>query len=105
MCSPTFSRRRRPSEFKATLDAAGTFLYLAAAIMFTWRLYYGALEMRQTSEQISAFVFYRWWTIPFDILCMIVLIFAILYTFVHDVADARTGSPAAAPTPEGSARP
>ncbi len=52
-------------------------------IMFTWRLYYGALEMRQTSEQISAFVFYRWWTIPFDIFCMIILIFAILYTFVR----------------------
>ena len=38
------------------------------------------LEMRQSSEQIAAFAFYRWWTIPFDLFCMIVLIFAILYT-------------------------
>ena len=44
-----------------------------------------------TSEQIAAFSFYRWWTIPFDIFCMIVLIFAILYTFACDIADARTG--------------
>ena len=34
--------------------------------MFTWRLYYGMLEMKQSSEQIAAFAFYRWWTIPFD---------------------------------------
>ena len=86
-----FFTSKAPQRFKAALDAAGTFLYLAAAIMFTWRLYHGALEMRQTSEQIAAFSFYRWWTIPFDILCMIVLIFAILYTFACDVADARTG--------------
>src|SRR5262245_41609473 len=67
-----FFTSKAPERFKAALDAGGTFLYLAAAIMFTWRLYYGALEMRQTAEQISAFAFYRWWTIPFDIFCMIV---------------------------------
>jgi hypothetical protein len=59
--------------------------------MFTWRLYYGALEMRQSSEQIAAFNFYRWWTIPFDIFCMIVLILAIAYTLAHDLADAERG--------------
>ena len=55
--------------------------------------------MRQTGEQISAFSFYRWWTIPFDIFCMIVLICAILYTFIHDVAGVRT--PALLPRKRG----
>ena len=59
--------------------------------MFAWRLYYGALELHQSAEQIAAFAFYRWWTIPFDIFCMIVLILAILHTLIQDVTAARTG--------------
>ena len=56
---------------KSVLDATGSFLFLAAAIMFTWRLWHGLLEMRESGEQIYAFEFYRWWTIPFDIFCMV----------------------------------
>ena len=60
--------------------------------MFTWRLYYGtARNEASPSEQIAAFAFYRWWTMPFDIFCMIVLIFAILYSFLEDVAGAKAG--------------
>ena len=75
-----FFTQSAPPKIKAVLDAAGSFLFLAAAIMFTWRLFYGLLEMRQSAEQIAAFAFYRWWTIPFDLFCMVVLILAILYT-------------------------
>jgi TRAP-type C4-dicarboxylate transport system permease small subunit len=82
---------------KAVLEAAGSAIYLAAAGMFTWRLYYGMLELRASSEVIAAFNFYRWWTLPFDIFCMIVLILAIAHTFVRDLADARSGR--AAPEP------
>jgi TRAP-type C4-dicarboxylate transport system permease small subunit len=99
-----FFTQSAPPRFKAALDAAGNFLYLAAAFMFTWRLYYGALEMRQSGEQIAAFTFYRWWTIPFDIFCMIVLLFAILYTFAHDLAAARTRGSAAASSAGGNPR-
>jgi TRAP-type C4-dicarboxylate transport system permease small subunit len=87
-----FTTKASP-RFKAALDAAGAFLYLAAALMFTWRMSYGALEMRQSSEQIAAFSFYRWWTIPFDIFCMVILVCAIAYTLARDVAAARTGGP------------
>ena len=78
-----FFTQNAPPKVKAVLDAVGSFLFLAAAIMFTWRLSYGLLEMRQSAEQIAAFAFYRWWTIPFDIFCMIVLILTILYTLVQ----------------------
>lgn len=86
-----FFTQNAPERFKAALDAAGNVLYLAAALMFTWRLYHGALEMQQSAEQIAAFAFYRWWTIPFDIACMIVLICAILYTFTQDLAGSKAG--------------
>jgi TRAP-type C4-dicarboxylate transport system permease small subunit len=82
---------------KAVLDAAGSAIYLAAAAMFAWRLYYGMLELRQSGEVIAAFNFYRWWTLPFDLFCMIVLIFAIVHTLARDLADARHGGGAPQP--------
>ena len=80
---------------------SGTCCFSPRAIMFTWRLYYGMLEMRQSSEQIAAFAFYRWWTMPFDIFCMIVLICAIFYTLSQDIAGAKAGHAAAEPTAGG----
>jgi TRAP-type C4-dicarboxylate transport system permease small subunit len=95
-----FFTQSAPPKVKGVLDAAGSFLFLAAAIMFTWRLSYGLLEMRQSAEQIAAFAFYRWWTIPFDIFCMIVLILTILYTLARDIADFGTARSAAGESDE-----
>lgn len=81
---------------KSKLDASGNVLFLAAAIMFTWRLYYGMLEMRDTGEQIAAFAFYRWWTLPFDIFCLVILVWAIAYTLVQDISKATSGPSTAA---------
>jgi TRAP-type C4-dicarboxylate transport system permease small subunit len=91
-----FTQKASP-RVKAGLDAMGNLLWFIAAILFTWRLYYGMLEMQGSSEQIAAFAFYRWWTIPFDLVCMIVLILAILYSLFEDIADARAGTSAAHP--------
>jgi TRAP-type C4-dicarboxylate transport system permease small subunit len=76
---------------KASLDAVGSLLFLLVAVIFTWRMYYGMLEFRDNNEQIAAFAFYRWSTIPLNILCMIVLIVVIVYTLGRDIDDARTG--------------
>jgi TRAP-type C4-dicarboxylate transport system permease small subunit len=76
---------------KAVLDACGTLLYLVIAVIFTWRLYYGGLELRANSEVLANFNFYRWWTVPFDLFCMLVLIAAIAYTLIRDIRDVRSG--------------
>jgi TRAP-type C4-dicarboxylate transport system permease small subunit len=76
---------------KAVLDAAGSLFYLVVAIVFTWRMYFGMLELRDNNEQIAAFRFYRWSTMPLNILCMIVLIVVIAYTLTRDIDDVRTG--------------
>ena len=96
-----FFTQRAPEHVKAALDAAGNMLFFIAAALFTWRLYYGMLEMQQSNEQIAAFAFYRWWTIPFDIFCMIVMLFAIAYTFTQDLANAKAGRSAARPAASG----
>ena len=95
-----FTQKASPRT-KAALDAMGNLFFLLAAIMFTWRLYYGTLEMKASSEQIAAFAFYRWWTMPFDIFCMIVLIFAIAYSLLEDVAGAKAGHAAKRPAASG----
>jgi TRAP-type C4-dicarboxylate transport system permease small subunit len=76
---------------KAVLDAVGSLLYLLVAVIFTWRMYFGMLEFRANNEQIAAFGFYRWSTIPLNIFCMIVLIVVIAYTLMRDIDDVRTG--------------
>jgi TRAP-type C4-dicarboxylate transport system permease small subunit len=96
-----FFTQRASDSVKAGLDGFGNVLFLAAIIMFTWRLYYGMLEMRQSGEQIAMFAFYRWWTIPFDLFCMVVLVCAIFYTLTEDVAGAKAGQPAERPIAKG----
>lgn len=86
-----FFTQKAPERVKAGLDAFGNVLFLLAALMFTWRMYYGLLEMKESSEQIASFAFYRWWTIPFDLFCMIVFICAIFYSLLEDIAGAKAG--------------
>jgi TRAP-type C4-dicarboxylate transport system permease small subunit len=96
-----FFTQKASERTKAALDAMGNLLFLAAVIMFTWRLYFGMLELKQSSEQIAAFAFYRWWTIPFDLFCMVVLVCAIFYSFREDIAGVRAGHSAGRPLAKG----
>jgi len=80
---------------KALLDAIGTFSYLAIAILFTWRLVYGGIELYHSGEVLANFNFYRWWTVPLNVFCMIILIIVIAYTFARDLGDTRRGKASA----------
>lgn len=95
-----FTHRASPRT-KAALDAMGNLFFLLAAIMLAWRLYYGMLELQQSHEQIAAFAFYRWWTIPFDLFCAAVLIFAILYSLIQDIGAAIAARAAERPIVKG----
>lgn len=86
-----FFTTKVPTRGKALLDTMGTLFYLVIAIVFTWRMYFGMLEMRANNEVIAAFNFFRWWTIPLNLICMVVLIVVIFYTLTRDVRDVRTG--------------
>jgi TRAP-type C4-dicarboxylate transport system permease small subunit len=86
-----FFTNRAPDRVKSSLDAVGAALYLVAIVLFTWRLFYGALDLYQQSEVIAAFNFYRWTTVPFDILCNFVLIAVIAYTLNRDIRDIKAG--------------
>jgi TRAP-type C4-dicarboxylate transport system permease small subunit len=96
-----FFTQKASNRTKAALDAFGNAVFLVAAIMFTWRLFFGMLELRHSGEQIAAFPFYRWWTIPFDLVCMVVTIGAILYSLLEDIAASRADKALDMPIPGG----
>ena len=97
-----FFTTRAPPCARSVLDAIGSALYILIAALFTWRLYFGAIELYETSEVLAIINFYRWWTLPFSLFCMVVLIAVIAYTFVRDLGEARRGgdTPAAPNTGE-----
>jgi len=80
---------------KAALDGFGTLLYLVVAALLGWRLYFGMVELRETSQVLAIVDFYRWWTVPFDLFCMAVLVMAIAYTLVQDIRAVRRAEPSA----------
>jgi len=84
-----------PARGKAVMDAIGTLFYFIIAVVFTWRMYFGMIELEQNNEVIAAFNFYRWWTIPLNIICMVILIVVIFYTLTRDIHDVRTGQQSA----------
>jgi TRAP-type C4-dicarboxylate transport system permease small subunit len=84
-----FFTARLSGHAKAAFDLFGTLLYLLIAVLLTWRLYHGAIELRASGEMLAAFTFYRWWTLPFDILCMILLIAVIGYTLALNIGEVR----------------
>lgn len=89
------------SRGKAILDGLGSLLYLVVAVLFTWRLYFGAIELYESSEVLAVVNFYRWWTLPFSLFCMAVLIVVVAYSFARDIDDVRKGKAAATTTNMG----
>jgi TRAP-type C4-dicarboxylate transport system permease small subunit len=86
-----FFTNNAPDRIKSALDSIGVALYLVVIALFTWRLFYGAADLYNSHEMIAAFAFYRWTTVPFDILCNFVLLAVIAYTLSRDIRDIRSG--------------
>jgi TRAP-type C4-dicarboxylate transport system permease small subunit len=76
---------------KAVMDTFGTLLYVLIAILFTWRLYFGGMELYANNEVLANFNFYRWWTVPFAMFCNVILILVIAYTLNREIATIRKG--------------
>ena len=85
-----------PDRAKAFLDAIGSLLFLGVATLLTWRLVYGGLDFHRDQEVLAAFGFYRWWTVPYDVACLIVLMIVILYTLIQDIGVLIMGGAAPA---------
>jgi len=74
---------------KAVCDAIGAALYLFIAIVLTWRLGLGGLDMYQTGERSMTAGFPRWTTFPIAFVLMAFLLVVIAYTLWESIAEAR----------------
>ena len=86
-----FFTSRAPARAKAALDALGGLLYLAIGILLTWRLVVGGIDMYKNSDVTSTLSFPLWVTLPFDIVCMVVLVLVTAYTLAQNISDMRSG--------------
>jgi TRAP-type C4-dicarboxylate transport system permease small subunit len=88
-----------PPRVRLACDVLGNLLYLALALLLTWRLIYGAADMYHYGEKTTVINFPRWTTFPFDIVCMIVLVAVTAYTLARSLAGWwRSEPPVPAPT-------
>jgi TRAP-type C4-dicarboxylate transport system permease small subunit len=94
-----FTTRAGP-RLRAALDAFGSILFVVIAGLFTWRLWYGMVELRESGEVLAVVNFYRWWTLPFDIFCVAVLALTVAWTLARDIRAVVTGVPVVAESDE-----
>lgn len=82
---------RAPVRTKAFFDIVGGIFYLAIAVILTWRMVYGGIDMYQYSEKSMTINFPRWTTFPPSVLMMAFLVVVIVYTVGRSIAEMRAG--------------
>lgn len=81
-----------PQRAKSSCDALGTLVYLIVGGLLTWRLYHGAFDMYEFAETTGTLAIPRWFSFPYAIVCMAILLTVIVYTLINNLAEIKTGS-------------
>ncbi len=86
-----FFMSRTPVRTRVTADILGGVFYLLIAILLTWRMIFGGIDMYQYSEVSMTINFPRWTTFPLSIALLGFLVIVIAYTIARSVAELRAG--------------
>lgn len=86
-----FFMMRAPVRARTTCDIIGGVFYLLIAILLTWRMIFGGLDMYNYAEKSMTINFPRWTTFPPSILMMAFLVVVIAYTVWRSVQETREG--------------
>ncbi|CAN0462245.1 unnamed protein product, partial [Discosporangium mesarthrocarpum] len=80
-----------PIRLRTLADTVGGLVYLAIAVVLTWRLYLGGWDMYDYNELTMTISFPRWTSFPiaFALLCFLVVV--IVYTIARSIAETRAG--------------
>ena len=81
-----------PQRAKSCCDALGTLLYLLVGGLLTWRLYHGAFDMYEYAETTGVLAIPRWFSFPYALVCMAILLVATLYTLGKNINEIKSGS-------------
>lgn len=86
-----FFMSRAPVRAKTFCDLVGGLCYLAIAIILTWRMVYGGIDMYSYGEKSMTINFPRWTTFPPSILMLAFLVVVIAYTVHRSFRETRAG--------------
>ena len=86
-----FFMSRAPTRAKAFCDLVGNTAYLLIAMLLTWRMYYGAIDMYKYNELSMTINFPRWTTFPVSIICLGFLCITIAYSISCSFGEMRRG--------------
>lgn len=78
-----------PTRFKASLDALGSVIYGVIMVMFAWRTSIGGFDIYKAGESTYMLGIPRWWTFPFAVFCLILMVIVCGYTFSRNIDDYR----------------
>ncbi len=82
---------KTPVRARVFADIVGGLVYLLIAILLTWRLTFGAIDMYQYSEVTMTINFPRWTTFPPSVALLGFLVIVIAYTIARSIAEWRAG--------------
>ncbi|MDP6840690.1 MAG: TRAP transporter small permease [Rhodospirillales bacterium] len=77
---------------KIFFDVIGGILFLGVALMLTWRLIFGGIDLYNAAETTGVLAFPRWISFPYAFVCLSTLVFVIIYTLFHN--DPESGEQA-----------
>lgn len=89
-----FFLSKAPLRLRAGCDALGTLAYGLIMVLETWRLTVGGIEMHQVGDKTMILAMQRWYSFPFGVACLALLVAVIFYTLDRDLGDVRRGSSA-----------
>lgn len=80
-----------PVRAKTVCDVIGGIFYLIIAVLLTWRMIFGGLDMYNYAEKSMTINFPRWTTFPPSILMLGFLVVVIAYTIWRSIGETRAG--------------
>ncbi len=86
-----FFMARTPARTRIFADTVGGIFYLLIAILLTWRMIFGGIDMYEYKELSMTINFPRWTTFPLSVLLMSFLVVVIAYTIARSLAELRAG--------------
>ncbi|MBO6784148.1 MAG: TRAP transporter small permease [Alphaproteobacteria bacterium] len=80
-----------PPRARIFADIVGGLVYLAIAVILTWRMIFGGIDMYNYNELSMTINFPRWTTFPVSIALLAFLAIVIVYTVGRSIAELRAG--------------
>ncbi len=74
---------------RAVFDAIGSLVFGLVITLVSWRTSLGGVDMRANRERTTMLEIDLWWTFPWAVGCLVLLVLVCIYTLVRSLREAR----------------